>query len=69
MLGYQGGSSVILIVLAMLLILAVAGGVVLYVAFPHRGQEMPRTPWLGEAMRKGVQRLPTLHNQRGWQAR
>lgn len=55
------------IVLIMLLILAVAGMVVLYVAFPHRGEEVPHTPWVGEAMRKGVQALPTVDNQREWE--
>jgi hypothetical protein len=55
---------VVPIVLAMLVILVLAGVVVLYVAFPHRGEEMPRTPWVGEAMKKGVRMLPTLHNQR-----
>ena len=52
------------IVLAMLAILAIAGAVVLYVAYPHRGEDMPHTPWVGEAMRKGVDALPTLDNQR-----
>ena len=52
------------IVLTMLLILALAGLVVLYVAFPHRGEEVPHTPWVGEAMRKGVKALPTVDNQR-----
>lgn len=52
------------IVLVMLGIVLVAGAVVLYVAFPHRGEEVPRTPWLGTAMRKGVNKLPTLDNQR-----
>lgn len=52
------------IVLAMLVIMVLAGVVVLYVAFPHRGQEMPHTPWVGEAMKKGVNMLPTLDNQR-----
>lgn len=56
--------SVIPIVLAMLVIMVLAGVVVLYVAFPHRGQEMPHTPWVGEAMKKGVNMLPTLDNQR-----
>ena len=51
----------------MALITVVAGVVVLYVAFPHRGEEMPHTPWVGEAMRKGVDRLPTLDNQRSWE--
>ncbi|HET9858775.1 MAG TPA: hypothetical protein VFQ19_03250 [Nocardioidaceae bacterium] len=48
----------------MLAIMALAGVVVLYVAFPHRGEEMPHTPWVGDAMKRGVERLPTLDNQR-----
>ena len=52
------------IILAMFAILAIAGAVVLYVAYPHRGEEVPHTPWVGEAMRKGVDALPTLDNQR-----
>lgn len=56
--------AVLWIVLVMLGIVAVAAVVVLYVAFPHRGEPVPRTPWVGEAMRKGVDLLPTLDNQR-----
>ena len=52
------------ILLAMLAILVVAGLVVLYVAFPHRGEDVPHTPWVGDAMRRGVNKLPTLDNQR-----
>ncbi len=52
------------IVLAMIAILAIAAAVVVYVAYPHRGEEVPHTPWVGEAMRKGVGALPTLDNQR-----
>ncbi|MGH8967741.1 MAG: hypothetical protein ACRDXB_20795 [Actinomycetes bacterium] len=48
----------------MLAILVLAGVVVLYVAFPHRGEDMPHTPWFGDAMRRGVNKLPTLHNRR-----
>ena len=51
------------ILLTMLVIVALAGTVVLYVAFPHRGEEMPHAPWFGDALRKGVERLPTLDNQ------
>jgi hypothetical protein len=58
---------VISIVLAMLVIMVLAGVVVLYVAFPHRGEDVPNVPWVGEAMRKGVDRLPTLDNQREWE--
>jgi hypothetical protein len=50
------------IVVAMLVIMVLAGTVVLYVAFPHRGEEMPHAPWFGSAMRKGVKSLPTLGN-------
>ena len=49
--------------LAMLAIVLLAALVVLYVAFPHRGQEVPNAPWVGDAMRKGVNLLPTLDNQ------
>ena len=52
------------ILIAMLVILALAGAVMLYVAYPHRGEDVPHTPWIGEAMRRGVQALPTLDNQR-----
>ncbi len=52
------------IVLTMLVILVIAGLVVVYVAFPHRGEEVPHAPWVGEAMRTGVNSLPTLDNQR-----
>lgn len=48
------------IVVTMLLILLVSAGVVAYVAYPHRGEEMPVVPQLGDAMRKGVDALPTL---------
>lgn len=52
------------IILTMLVIVVLAAVVVLYVAFPHRGKEMPHTPRVGDAMKKGVDRLPTLDNQR-----
>ena len=50
------------LVVAMLAILVLAGVVVLYVAFPHRGEEVPAAPWLGDALRKGVDSAPTLDN-------
>jgi hypothetical protein len=50
----------IFILLAMLVILVVAGLVVVYVAYPHRGQEMPNAPWVGEALRKTVDAVPTF---------
>lgn len=48
------------LVTSMLAITLVAGGVVAYVAWPHRGREMPAAPWLGDALRRGVAALPTV---------
>jgi len=52
--------DVLLIFVTMLLILALAAGIAVYVAFPHRGEDVPRAAWLGRALRRGVQSLPTL---------
>jgi hypothetical protein len=56
---------VIWIVLAMLGIVLVGCLVVVYVAYPHRGQDVPNAPWLGSAMRKGAALLPTLDTEAG----
>ncbi len=53
------------IALAMLAILVVSGLIVTYVAFPHRGEDVPGAPWLGDAMSKGVEALPTLGEDEG----
>ena len=50
------------LLLAMLLILVVAGVVVAYVAYPHRGEELPGAPWLGDALKRGVDAMPTLED-------
>ncbi len=50
----------ITIVIVMALILVIAGLVTVYVAFPHRGENVPAAPWLGDAMRRGVDALPVL---------
>ena len=63
-----GVTTVFWILLAMLLIVLTACLVVVYVAFPHRGQDVPRMAWVGRAMRRGVDRLPTLDNQAQQQA-
>lgn len=52
--------AVFVLVLFMLLILAVAALIVGYVAFPHRGEELPGAPWLGEQMNRLVDAAPTL---------
>ena len=33
---------------------------IVYVAYPYRGQETPVYPQVGEAMHRGVDSLPTL---------
>lgn len=50
------------LVVAMLVILVLAGAVVVYVAFPHRGEDVPHVPWVGQLMRRGVEVAPTLDN-------
>jgi hypothetical protein len=49
-----------LIVVVLLLALLLAAAVMLYAAYPYRGEETPLTPRLGHAMRRGVDSLPTL---------
>ena len=56
-------SAVLFIVISMLVIVAVAGLVVTFVAFPHRGEDVPGASWLGDAMTKAVDALPTLDNE------
>ncbi len=50
------------IVLVMAVIMVLCAGVVAYVAFPHRGTALPFVPQFGDAMRKGVDALPTLED-------
>ncbi|KRA29587.1 MULTISPECIES: hypothetical protein [unclassified Nocardioides] len=48
------------VVLAILLSLAISGVVVLYVAYPHRGEPVPYAPWLGDALGKAVDAAPVI---------
>ena len=52
-----------LLFLAMVTILVAAGAVFVYVAYPHRGQEVPHAPWLGEALKRGVDAMPILEDE------
>jgi hypothetical protein len=52
-----------LIVVVLLLALALAAAVMLYAAYPYRGEDTPVTPLLGHAMRRGVRSLPTIEPQ------
>ncbi len=59
---HLGRNPVLAIILMMTLGVLVAGAVAVYVAYPHRGEDMPLVPQLGDAMRKGVDSLPTLED-------
>ena len=50
----------LVLILIMAVIVAVAALVVTYVAYPHRGEEVPNAPWLGEAMSRAADAVPTL---------
>ena len=50
------------IVISMVVIVVLAGLVVTFVAFPHRGEEVPGASWLGDSMNRAVDVLPTLDN-------
>jgi hypothetical protein len=56
------------LLLILVLSLASAGAVAIYVAYPRRGEEVPHAPWLGEAMKRGVASLPTIDNRAGQRA-
>jgi hypothetical protein len=51
---------VLTLIIFMGVILTVAVIITVYVAFPHRGEDLPAAPWLGDVMRKGVDALPVL---------
>jgi hypothetical protein len=44
---------------AMLAIIVVAGLTVTFVAFPHRGRDIPRARWLTDIMNKAAHRVNT----------
>ncbi|MGL5826063.1 MAG: hypothetical protein ACRCYU_14810 [Nocardioides sp.] len=48
------------LVIFMVVILMITAVIGTYVAFPYRGERLPAAPWLGDAMRKGVDALPLL---------
>jgi hypothetical protein len=48
------------IVVVLLVALVLATAVIVYAAFPYRGEDTPLAPGLGRAMRWGVDSLPTL---------
>ena len=50
----------LVVVIAMVLILLLAGAVTAYVAYPHRGEELPVAPWIGAAMDRAVEAAPVI---------
>ncbi len=48
--------------LTLLVGLVVAGVIVLYVAYPHRGEALPLAPAVGEVMERGVRALPLVED-------
>jgi hypothetical protein len=56
---------VLFILITMLVIVTLAGLVLAYVAFPHRGEELPVAPWLGDAMTSAADRLPRVELEEG----
>jgi hypothetical protein len=55
-----GRPRVLLILIAMLVILALAGLVLVFAAFPHRGETVPGVPWLGDAMERAADAAPVI---------
>ncbi len=43
-----------------MVIVVVAGLVVAFVAFPHRGEDIPGAAWLGDGMARAAGALPTI---------
>jgi hypothetical protein len=58
-------ADVLPILLAMLVIVGVAGLVLFYVAYPHRGETPEKAEWLGDAMTRAAEKLPTLDETDG----
>lgn len=53
----------VFIVVIMVVILALCGVIAAYVAYPHRGEDLPGAPWLGEAMSRAADVLPILEDE------
>ena len=53
----------VFIVVMMAVILALCGVIAAYVAFPHRGEELPGAPWLGDAMARAADAMPLLEEE------
>lgn len=47
---------------SLFVILLIAGAVVLYVAYPYRGHDVPGAQWFGDALHRGIRAMPVLDN-------
>lgn len=53
----------LIMLLIVFITLAVAGVILLYVAYPYRGETMPWRPEIGDALKRRVDAFPTLDSQ------
>ena len=52
------------VVIVLLLALVLAGVVIVYAAYPYRGQDTPVSPRVGKALQRGVDSMPTIEHSR-----
>jgi hypothetical protein len=55
------------VVLVLLVALALAALVIVYAAYPYRGEETPVSPRVGRALKRGVASMPTIEPVRAEQ--
>lgn len=51
------------LLLMLLVCFALAGCVAVYVGYTRRGEDVPHMPWLGDAIKRGIESLPTVDNE------
>ncbi|CAN5628760.1 hypothetical protein BH11ACT8_BH11ACT8_31390 [soil metagenome] len=49
-----------IIVVTMIVILAIAAAALAFAAFTDRGEPVPGLPWLGDALRRAADAVPTV---------
>ena len=52
--------TVVLVSMAVILVVAVLA--LAYAAFPHRGEQVPGAPWLGELMERAADVVPVVED-------
>jgi hypothetical protein len=53
----------VFIIVIMGVILALCGAIAVFVAFPHRGEELPGAPWLGDVMSRAADAVPIVEEE------